>query len=85
MVDPVIPARLTLGGVFEPVERALAGQRGAALPGGSGLVAEKAQYGIVAQAVVIVQILEAEGRAHDALGHQRGDGVLGARGVAMDR
>lgn len=83
MADPAVPVRLSPGRVFEPVERALAGQGGAALAAGSGLVAEKARYGIVAQAVVIVQILEAEGEGHDALGYQRGDGVFGEPGVAV--
>ena len=44
---------------------------------------ERAQDGIVAQMVVIVQVLVAEGEGHDALGHQRGDGVFGARRIAV--
>ena len=42
---------------------------------GPGIVAEKAQYGIVSQLVVVDQILVAKGEGHDALGHQCGDGV----------
>ncbi len=77
MADPVVAARLALGGVPEPVERALAGQCGAVAAGALDLAGDEPQDGIVAQLVVVVQILVAQGEADDALGDEGGEGVFG--------
>ena len=77
VADPVVLARLAFGGVLEPVQRALAGQRRAVPAAAPELAGQEAEHGVAAQVVVIVQVLVAEGEADDALGHQRPDGVLG--------
>ena len=74
VADPVVAARLPLGGVLDPVERALAGQCGAVPAGALDLAGDEPQDGIVAQLVVVVQILVAQGEADDALGDE---GVFG--------
>ncbi len=83
VADPVVPARLAFGGVLEPVQRALAGQRRAVPAAAPELAGQEAEHGVAAQVVVIVQVLVAEGEADDALGHQRPDGVLGEPRVAV--
>ena len=84
MADPVVPARLASSrGVFEPVQRTLAGQRRAVLAAALELAGEEAEHGVVAQVVVVVQILVAQGEAGDALGHERGNGVCGEARIAV--
>ena len=64
------------GRVLEPVERALAGERGAVLAPRLELASESRQHRIVAQLVVVDQILVPQRDPADAL-HQHGlDGVL---------
>jgi hypothetical protein len=62
--------------VFEPVERALAGERRTTPALGDELAGERRQHRIVAQLVVIDQVLVAERDAEYALGHHRLDRVL---------
>jgi hypothetical protein len=61
--------------MFEPVQRRLSRQHSAVLPVRRSLARDKAEYGIVAQFIVVVQILVAK---RDAIGEQRFDRVLDA-------
>ena len=47
------------------------------------LAGEQGQNRVVAQLVMIVEILISEGKAHDALPHQRLDRVLRETGIAV--
>jgi hypothetical protein len=78
------------GGEFQAVERALAGQGGAAiagarpvLAGGVGLASQHGQQRIVAQPVVVVEVFVAQAQAEDALLEQLRDGVFDQVGVAV--
>ena len=57
--------------VFQPVERALAGERRAVRPLRLEPVGEQCEHRIVAQLVVIVDVLVAQGDADDPLPDQR--------------
>ena len=71
MADFVIAARLARRRVLQPIERALAGQRRAILPLPLQPIRQQRQGGIVAQLVVIVDILVAESDPADPLPEQR--------------
>ncbi len=64
--------------MFEPVQRRLSRQHSAVPPVRRSLARDKAEYGIMAQVIVVVQILVAKRDAMNALGHQRFDRVLDA-------
>jgi hypothetical protein len=57
-------------GVFQPVERALAGERRAVRPLRLEPVGEQREHRVVAQLVVVVHVLIAQGDADDPLSHQ---------------
>ena len=59
-----------VGGMFEPVQGRLARQRLAALAPRAELAGQGGQYRVMAQLVVIVQILVAQRDRHDPLHHQ---------------
>jgi hypothetical protein len=61
--------------MLEPVERALAGERGAPLAPGGELAGERRQHRIVAQLVVVDQVLVAERDPEHPLRHHRFDAV----------
>jgi hypothetical protein len=65
--------------VLEPVQRALAGQRGVILAPGGELAGERRQHRIVPQLLVIDEILIAERNAEDPLRHHRLNAVLDLR------
>ena len=78
------------GGQFEAVERALAGQRLAAIPlpppglaGRVVLADDGGQQRVAAEVVVVVEVLVAQGQAVDPLGEEVLDGVLDEVGVAV--
>ena len=75
MADFVV-ARGSNRRVLEPVERALAGKRGTAPAFGLELTNERREHGIVAQLIVIDQILVAERDPEHPLRHHGLDGVL---------
>jgi hypothetical protein len=62
--------------VLQPVQRALAGQRGAAGAARLQLAGEHGQHRVVPQPVVVDQVLVAKRDAKDALPNQGGDFVL---------
>ena len=62
--------------MLEPVQRGLPRQHSAIGAARFELARDKAEHGIVAQLIVIVQILIAKRNAMDALGDQRFDRVL---------
>ena len=67
---------------LQPVQRALAGQRRAVAAGGRQLARKRRQHRIVAQLIVVDEVLIAERNADNALHNQRLDGVLGKVGIA---
>ena len=69
--DLVIGIAADLGGVLQPVERRLAGQRRTVRPLGRELARQHLQHRIVPQMIVIVDILVTQGDAEDALADQR--------------
>ena len=71
--------------MLEPVERALAGERGAALVAHRQLAHHRGEKRIVAQLVVVVDIGIAERLAEDPLTDQRDDAVLDPIGIALVR
>ncbi len=76
VADLVIAVIRAERGMFQPVERALAGERGAVLAPRLKLAGEGRQHRVVAQLVVVDQILVPQRDAADAL-HEHGlDGVL---------
>jgi hypothetical protein len=75
MADLVVAAR-NQGRVFEPVERTFAGERRAILALRGEFAGQGRQHRVVAQLVVIDQVLVAERDAEHALGHHRLDRVL---------
>jgi hypothetical protein len=62
--------------VLEPVQGALAGQRRAVLAPGGELASKRREHRVVAQLIVVDQVLVAERDAEHALGHHRRDAVL---------
>jgi hypothetical protein len=65
--------------MLEPVERALAGERGAILAPNRELAGEGREHRVVAQLIVVDQVLVAERDAEHALCHHRLDRVLDLR------
>jgi hypothetical protein len=78
MPDLVITAR-SQRRMLEPVERALAGQRGTVLAFGLELAGERREHRVVPELVVVDQILVTECDAEHALRHHRRDRVLDLR------
>ena len=72
VADPVVAAGLARRRVLQPVQRALAGQRRAVRTPRRQLAGEHGQHRIVAQLVVVEQVLVAERDAEDALADQSG-------------
>ena len=66
---------------FEPVQRALARQRRAVAAGGHQLVRQRRQHRVMAELVVVIEILIAQRNADNPLHHQRLDRVLGVGGI----
>ena len=84
--DPVIAPRLPVPGrMLEAVQRALARQRRAALAPSTELVGQQRQQRVVAQGVVIVEVLVAQREARDPLSHQGPDRVLRQTRIAPVR
>jgi hypothetical protein len=80
VADLVVAARHQ-GRVLEPVERALAGEwRAIPAPGGE-LAGQRCQHRVMAQLVVIDQVLVAERDAEHSLRHHRLDRVLDLRRI----
>ena len=71
VADLVIGIAADLGGVLQPVERRLAGERRAVRPLGRELSRQRLQHRIVPQMIVIVDVLVAQGNAEDALADER--------------
>jgi hypothetical protein len=86
MADLVVAARREagafLGCMLQPIERALARHRCTPPAPRLQLAGQHRKHRIVAQRIVIVQILVAERQAEHALAHQRGDRVLDLPGIA---
>ena len=74
VIELVVPVLADLVGMLQPVQRRLPGQPAA------GLVEHGRERRIVAQLIVIDQVLVAEREAEDALAQQIGDGVGDAVG-----
>jgi hypothetical protein len=70
---------------FEPVQRALAGQRRAVAAGGRQLARKCRQHRVMAELVVVVEILIPERNADNPLHHQRLDRMLGVGRIAAVR
>ena len=84
MPDLVVAARRQRR-VLEPVQRALAGERGAVFALGLELAGERRQHRVVAQLIVVDQVLVAERDAEHPLRHHRRDRVLDLRlGAVVD-
>jgi hypothetical protein len=76
-VDPVILRRMALRRVLQPIERALAGQRLAVRPQHRvQLARQHRECRILAQLIVIVEVLIAQRQAEDALSDQGRDLML---------
>jgi len=69
VADTVITAGFTRRRVLQPVQGALAGQRGTAGAPGLKFASEHGQPRIVAEPVVVDEVLVAERDAKDALAH----------------
>ena len=81
-VDPVILRRMASRRVLQTIERALAGQRLTVSPQHRAQLARQhRERRILAQLVVIVEVLIAQCQAEDALPHQRRDPMLDIAGV----
>jgi hypothetical protein len=76
VVADLVVARGLGRGMLEPVERALAGERRAPLAPGRELAGEGRQHRIVAQLIVIDQILISQGNAEHPLRQHGPDAVL---------
>ena len=76
MADAVIAARLAGRGVFQPVQGALSGQGRAVGAPGRELAGEDRQHRVVAELVMIDDVLMPERDAENALADQGGDLVL---------
>ncbi len=74
VIELVVPVLADLVGMLQPVQRRLPGQPAA------GLVEHGREHRIVAQLIVIDQVLVAEREGEDALAQQIGDGVGDAMG-----
>ena len=84
MADLVVAARGKPGlprAQLQPIERALAGHRRAVPPPRLQLASQHRHDGIVAQLIVVVEILVAERQAEHALADQRRDRVLDLLGI----
>lgn len=82
MADTVIARRRAAGGVLEPVQRRLPGQRRAAWPPCLELAGQHGQNRVAAKLVVVDEVLVAEREAEHALAHQRRDRMLDPGGIA---
>jgi hypothetical protein len=71
VADLVIARRFASGRVLEPVERALAGQRRTARPACLELAGEDRHHRIVAQPIMVEQVLIPQRQAEDPLADQR--------------
>jgi hypothetical protein len=69
VADLVIPAWLRLA-EFQPVQGALAGHRRAVPPPGRQLAGQDRHHRVVAQLVMVVQVLVAQGHGEHPLAHQ---------------
>jgi hypothetical protein len=78
VADPVV-ARGSDRRMLEPVQRALAGQRRAVLAPGDELAGKGRQHRVMAQLIVVDQVLVAERNAEHALRHHGLDTVLDQR------
>ena len=76
VADLVVARRLPGRRVLEPVEGRLAGQRRAAGATGGELAHGRGQHRVVAQLIVVDQILVAQRQAEHALADQGGEAVL---------
>src|SRR5688572_24598461 len=76
MADAVIAARLAGRSVFQPVQGALSGQGRAVGAPGRELTREDRQHRVVAELVMIDDVLMPECDAENALADQGGDLVL---------
>ena len=74
MIELVVPVLADLVGMLQPVQRRLPGETA------TGLVEHGSERRIVAQLIVIDQILVAESEPEDALAQEIGDGVRNAVG-----
>ena len=81
-VDLVILRAVPLGRVLEPVERALAGHRLAVRAHRLQFARQNCEQRILAQLVVVVQVLVAQRQPEHPLRHQRFDPVLDKQRVA---
>ena len=82
-VDPVILRGVAPGCVLQAIERALAGQRLTVGPQHRvQLARQHRERRVLAQLVVIVEVLVAQRQAEDALPHQRRDLMLDIARVA---
>ncbi len=78
MADLVVTAR-SKRRMLEPVERALAGERGAIVALGGELAGERREHRVVPQVIVVDQIFVAERDAEHPLRYHRLDAVLDLR------
>src|SRR3954453_8610586 len=67
---------------LEPVQRAFARQRRALLAPGRQLARKRCQHRIMAELVVVVEVLITQRNANNPLHHQRLDGMLGVGRIA---
>jgi hypothetical protein len=67
---------------FQPVQRAFAGQWRTVLARGHQLARQRRQHRVMAELVVVVEILIAKRKADNPLHHQRLDRVLGVGRIA---
>jgi hypothetical protein len=74
-----------LRGMLEPIERALAGERGVPFIARGELAHHRCQQRIMAQQIMVVDIRISERLAHDPLANQSGDAVLDQIGIAPVR
>ncbi len=75
MADPVVTRRHH-GGMLEPVQGTLAGQRGAVLASRLELAGQRHEHWVVAQLIVVDQILVPQRDAEHPLRHHGRDAVL---------
>ena len=84
VADLVVAARLAADGrVFETLQRALAGQRRAALAASIERVGQQGQQRVTPQIVVVVEVLVAQGDAGDALRQHGPQGVYPELGIPV--
>ena len=85
MLDPVVATGLAAGRVFQTVQRTLARQRRTAPAAAFEIAGQQGQQGVVAQLVMVIEVLVSQRDPRDPLRHQGIERVLHETGIAVVR